>query len=241
MRLGSLNERQTDFLVRAGALAGAATVLGAAARRNTTGAWTGATVVALPLAARGVTGHWPLQGTLRNAVPVEVSTRLAIERPLEEVFDAWRRLEELPAVLRHLESVEQLGDGRSRWRARTPAGEVEWGAEIVEERRPELLRWRSLPGSQIEQDGRLSLSSWRQGDATLLDLRLRIGAGDRSGNGATGARARAAVAALVRPALALEIREDLRRFKNRLEAGEVPTTVGQPSGDRAPIEITNPA
>lgn len=243
MRIGSLSPRQSDLIVRAGALAGAATALGLAARRRTAGAWTGAAALALPLATRGVTGQWPLESTLKNAVPIDVSTRLAIEAPAEEVFDAWRRLEELPGILRHVESVEQLGGGRSHWRAGTPAGEVEWDAEIVEERRPELLRWRSLPGSDVIHEGRLQLTPWRNGHGTLFDLRLHVGSGGRNGDGVKGraaGRARAAVAALIRPALELEIREDLRRFKNRLEAGEVPTTEGQSSGERARLSPSNP-
>lgn len=242
MRIGSLDERKSDLIVRAGVLAGAATALGLAARRRTTGAWTGAAALALPLATRGVTGRWPLESTLKNAVPVEVATKLAIEAPAEEVFDAWRRLEELPRILRHVEAVEQLGNGRSRWTAKTPAGEVEWRAEIIEERRPELLRWRSLPGSDVVHEGRLQLHPWRNGHGTLFDLRLHVGAGGRGNGlkGLAGGRTRAAVAALIRPALELEIREDLRRFKSRLEAGEVPTTEGQPSGERARISPTNP-
>jgi uncharacterized membrane protein len=239
MRLGPLTEHQTDLLVRAGALAGAATVLGMAARRSSPGAWTSAAAVALPLTTRGVTGHWPMAATLAKALPVEIEHRLTVQRPVEEVFDAWRRLEDLPETLRHVEHVEVLDEGLSQWTASTPAGKVEWIAEIVHERRPHLLAWRSLADSDILHEGRLELSPWRGGRGTLLDLRMRIGGG-RAGNGFRRRSARAAVAALMRPALALEVREDLRRFKNRLEAGEVPTTEGQPTGDRRMLELGNP-
>lgn len=239
MRLGSLSEQQTDLILRAGALAGAATVLGFAARRSTPGAWTGAAAVALPLAARGVTGHWPLAEAVGKGLPVEIESRVTIERPIEEVFDAWRRLEDLPESFRHVERVEELGDGLSRWAAMTPAGRVEWIAEIVQERRPELLSWRSLTDSDVLHEGRIELSPWRGGRGTLLDVRMRIGTG-RAGNGLRRSRARAVVAALLRPALAREVHEDVRRFKNRCEAGEVPSTEGQPSGQRSAIELGNP-
>jgi uncharacterized membrane protein len=225
MRRADPESRPVDLLVRAGVLAGAATAVAFAARRRTAAAWSGAAAVALPLAARGVTGRWPLGRPLESALPVAVRAHLSIARRPAEVYDAWRRLEDLPQVLRHVLSVEPLDDGHWRWRARTLAGTVEWQAAIEEERPGERLRWRSLPGSEIQHEGTLELRPGRAGEGTSLDLDLRIGA--------AGPRARAAVAALLRPALALEIREDLRRFKNRLEAGEVPTTEGQPAGERS--------
>lgn len=227
----TLKPRNQEGLLRAGALAGAATLLGLAARRRTAGAWTGAAALALPLAVRGVSGHWPLEESLRDP-SIDVRTTLTIERPPREVFDAWRDLEKLPAILRHLESVEELGDGRSRWVARTPLGSVEWRAEVVEERPGELLRWRSLEGSEVEQEGTLEMSPWRSDDATLLRLHLRAA---HRGGAPTGP-----VAALLRPALVREIEEDLRRFKNRMEAGEVPTTEGQPAGERSAFAPSNP-
>lgn len=221
-----------EALRRAGALAGAATLLGLAARRRTAGAWTGAAALALPLAVRGVAGHWPLEDGLRDP-SIDVRATLTIDRPPREVFDAWRDLERLPEILRHLETVEQLGDGRSRWVARTPLGTtVEWRAEVVEERPGELLRWRSLEGSEVEQEGSLEMRPWRSDDATVLVLHLR--AAHRRG-APTGP-----AATLLRPALAREIEEDLRRFKSRMEAGEVPTTDGQPAGARSTLAPSNP-
>ena len=44
----------------------------------------------------------------------------------------WRNFQNLPRFMRHLESVEDLGDGRSHWVAKGPAGmAVEWDATIV--------------------------------------------------------------------------------------------------------------
>jgi uncharacterized membrane protein len=223
--------RDQEGLRRAGALAGAATLLGLAARRRTAGAWTGAAFLALPLAVRGVSGHWPLEESLRDPA-IDVRATLTIERPPREVFDAWRDLEKLPEILRHLKTVEETGDGRSRWVARTPFGDVEWRAEVVEERPGELLRWRSLEGSEVEHEGSLEMRPWRSEGSTVLLLRLR--AAHRRG-APTGP-----AADLLRPALAREIEEDLRRFKSRMEAGEVPTTEGQPAGHRSPLAPSNP-
>jgi uncharacterized membrane protein len=37
-------------------------------------------------------------------------------------------------------------------------------------------------------------------------------------------------AKLLNPAFATLVRQDLRRFKRLMEAGEIPTIIGQPSG-----------
>lgn len=231
---GTAADGRHETLRRAGALAGSAALLGLAARRGTAGAMTGAAALALPLAVRGIAGRWPLEHALHGPDPVDVAVSLTIARPAQEIYDAWRDLERLPETLRHVEEVEELGGGRSRWVARTAVGgRFEWRAEIVEERPGELLRWRSLPGSDLSQEGSLELTPWRDGEGTLLRVRLRLGP-PQDGRGP------AALGHLVCPALAVQLREDLRRFKNRLEAGEVPVNRPQPAGERAAFTATNP-
>lgn len=239
------HESGGDTLLRVSALAGAAAALILAARRPSTATWTGAAAVAVPLATRGITGHWPLEGPVGGDETVDVRATFTIMRPAVEIYDRWRRLEDLPDILRHVKEVQETEEGHTHWRAETPVGEVEWEAAIVEERRPDILRWQSLPDSDVVHEGRLTLKPWRGGEGTQLDLRLHIGPNHQGRDGkerdeGVVQRVRRAVAALVRPSLELEVVEDLRRFKNLTEAGEIPTTEGQPSGKRPAVEIPNP-
>ena len=81
-----------------------------------------------------------------------VTTAVTIAKPRAEVYAFWRQLENLPQFMIHVASVEETGDGRSRWVATAPGGDtVEWEAEITEEKPGELLAWRSLPGSEIDE------------------------------------------------------------------------------------------
>lgn len=234
-----------DTLLRVSALAGAAAALFLASRRPSTAVWTGAAAVALPLATRGVTGHWPMEGSVGGDDTVEVRATFTIMRPAVEIFDRWRRLEDLPGILRHVKEVRETGDGHSHWRAETPVGEVEWDAAIVEERRPEVIRWQSLPASDLVHEGHLTLKPWRGGEGTQMDLRLHIGPnhrsrGDEERKEGVMQGVRRAVAALIQPSLELQVVEDLRRFKSLTEAGEIPTIEGQPSGKRPVVDIPNP-
>jgi uncharacterized membrane protein len=54
----------------------------------------------------------------------------------------------------HLQSVQSLGDGRSRWRAAGPVGiEIEWDAEISDERIDEFIAWRSVGSTTVTNSG----------------------------------------------------------------------------------------
>lgn len=178
----------------------------------------GATAAA-PVVYRSITGHWPFQGS--QAEPVHVRTTLNIHRPSREVYDFWRSLDHLPRFMRHLEEVETLDEKRSRWTARSPAGKkVSWEAEITEERPGELLAWRSVEGSEVETAGRVSFRDQAEGRGTRMEVDMRLTP--------PGGRAGKALADLLEPATERQIREDLRRFKNLMEAGEVPTNHEQP-------------
>ena len=223
-------ERHQGSLGRVAAFAGAGALLGAAARKRTPTAMAAAAAAALPLVYRGVTGRWPLPQKL-TASPVIVKTRLVVWRPAPQVYEAWRAFDRLPAILSHVDRVDVLDERRSRWSVRAPGGKhVEWEAEITEDRPGEVLAWRSTEGSPLQQLGSLHFDLWRDGGTLLrVDLRLLPPAG----------AAGTAVTALLQPLVEREIHEDLRRFKRALEAGEVPTTVGQPHGERGRFDLGN--
>lgn len=153
----------------------------------------------------------------RGSVKVERVT--TINKPIHEVYQFWRRFENFPRFMRHLESVEMLGEGRSRWRAKAPAGlTVEWEAEILEDRENEWIAWRSLPGSQIENSGSVRFSPAPGARGTELRVQLQY-------NPPAGALGRS-VAWLFGKEPNQQIHEDLRRFKQLMETGEIPLSDG---------------
>ena len=71
---------------------------------------------------------------------IHASGTCIVNLPPDEVYSFWRDFQNLPRFMRHLESVEVMGEGRSRWRAKAPAGQsVEWDAEILEDREDEWI------------------------------------------------------------------------------------------------------
>jgi uncharacterized membrane protein len=144
---------------------------------------------------------------------IKVEQAVSINRPREEIFQFWRNFENLPRFMDNLESVQVLDTTRSRWVAKGPAGSrVEWEAEIHNEIPNELIAWRSLPGSEVDQAGSVHFSPVHN-DGTEVRVILRYSP--------PAGKAGAAVARLFGEDPAHQVAEDLRRFKQVMEAGEV--------------------
>src|SRR5918995_4033656 len=104
-------------------------------------------------------GQYP-QGSCKGVRDMESSTNgkrlvrrsITVNRPIAEVYRFWRELENLPRYSQNLLSVSVDGL-KSHWVAQSPGGTVEWDSEITDDVQNELLAWRSLPGSEIQNQG----------------------------------------------------------------------------------------
>ena len=186
-----------------------------------------AAAAATPFAYRVLTGRWPFEnGDTHTALSGErglhVREAVRIERPVSEVYAFWRQLENLPRVLTHLEQVTERGDGSSHWVARGPADlGVEWDAEIINEVDNKVIAWRSLPDSDVVTAGAVNFKPVREGRATELSVHLQYEP--------PAGRAGAYLARMFGREPSQTIREDLRRLKQVLEAGEIArTSTGEP-------------
>jgi uncharacterized membrane protein len=179
------------------------------------------------LIERGATGHCRVYEALNintagtgedtrralgGSAGTHVDERITINRPIEELYRFWRNLENLPRFMQHLESVERLTDTLSRWRAKGPAGTTfEWTAEIINEVPDQVIGWRSIEGSDVVSAGSVHFDRVGAGQ-TRVRVRLQYSP--------PGGKTGAAVARLFGRDAATEIREDLQRFKQLIEAGE---------------------
>lgn len=173
-----------------------------------------ATLAALvPIAAADV--RCALQLTRGGAAARAADGRqtITVWRPPAEIYNAWRDVESFPRFMRYVESVEARTDGRSHWRARGPFGVVEWEAEIVADRPNELIAWRSLPGSEVDTAGEVRFRTTPDGRGTEIAVEIRYDP-PAGGLGRTVAR-------LAGRDPVQEAHDDLRRFKQVIEVGEV--------------------
>ncbi len=201
-------------------LAAGAALLGVAIRRRSIPFFLGGGALVL----RGASGFCPVCHVLRiRGATVEIEKTISVFRPPHEVYAIWRNLENLPRFMSHLESVTAADDKRSHWVARIPTpARLEWDAVITEDRENESLSWQSAPGSDIEHAGSVYFRAVPGRSAT----EVRVALSYKAPAGIVGA----AVAKLLSTVTDHQIKEDLRCFKAIVEAGERPTTAGQPAG-----------
>ncbi|MEJ2252845.1 MAG: SRPBCC family protein [Nitrospirota bacterium] len=102
---------------------------------------------------------------------VHVKESITIKRKAGDIYGFWRHFENLPRFIDHLDSVEDLGGGRSRWTIKTPVGDLGWESEIVRDEENEVIEWHSLPGSRVQNRGALSLAE-KEGGATEVTVEL---------------------------------------------------------------------
>jgi uncharacterized membrane protein len=151
---------------------------------------------------------------------IRVERSITVNRPQEEVYRFWRQLENLPRFMDHLESVTVLDEERSHWVAKAPAGtKVEWDASIQDEIENELIDWQSLPGSDVANAGSVHFTPAGEGTEVRVVLSYDPPAG----------KVGAAVAKLLGEEPEQQVEEDLRRFKQVMEAVETPARSRKPA------------
>ena len=146
---------------------------------------------------------------------IKVEQSVTINRPVLEVYRFWRNFENLPRFMDHLESVTVLDETRSHWVAKGPVGtRVEWDAVIHNEVDDELIAWRSLPGSEVNNAGSVHFTPTNNGSAT--EVRVVLSYEPPAG------RVGAAFARLLGEEPSKQVEDDLRRFKQVMDSGDVP-------------------
>lgn len=162
-----------------------------------------------------------------NGKGITVEKTVTINRPAAEVYAFWRDFSNLPRFMTHLESVTVSGDGRSHWVAKTPLGHrVEWDAEVINELQDHLIAWRSVGETATPNAGYVHFDEEPGGRGTVVKVSLEYS----PPGGVVGAT----VTKVFHEEPSQQVDEDLRRFKEIMEAGEAPSTAGQPSG-RMPV------
>jgi uncharacterized membrane protein len=190
---------------------------------------------------RGATGYCPVyaaagiatvddsdgtRAALAGPRGVNVEEVVTINAPADQLFRFWRNFEQLPRFMDHLLSVNEIDRRLSHWVAKAPGRQtVEWDAEIINEIPGELIGWRTLEGSDIVSAGSVHFKQALGSRGTEVRVRLQYDP--------PAGKIGATVAWLFGHEPSQVIREDLRRFKQLMETGEIPTIRGQSRGKQS--------
>ena len=195
------------------------------------------TVIGGVLVGRGMSGNCPVYRALnlntaadqggeedlaqRSTVPIHAS--ITVNRPAQELYDLWHRLEDQPKFVVGLESVEILDETRSHWVARVWGGRtLEWDSEITADVPGSRLAWRALPGSDLPHRGSVEFHPATGGRGTVVAVEVEYAP--------PGGRLLTRVAELAGQGPRAIWQKSLARFKAWAETGEMPTVDGQPAG-----------
>jgi uncharacterized membrane protein len=150
---------------------------------------------------------------------------ITVNRSPEELYTFWRDLENLPTIMHNLVSVKKLDETRSHWTAKTVGGAtIEWDAEIADEEPNHYIAWKSEHEAPVRTYGVVKFEPAPGNRGTEVNLILKysmplgiLGAADAAAMGVDPSQ---------------QARQDLQRFKQYMETGEIATTAGQPAGER---------
>jgi len=142
---------------------------------------------------------------------LNIRVSMVINKPREEVYATWRNLSNLPLFIKHLRSVQEQDEKNSTWVMELPGGvgSLQWQAEIVKERPGEMIAWQSLPGSSIDNAGKVGFRNSLGSLGTTVDIILTY----HAPLGKAGEQ----MAKLFTPVFKRMIEDDLRGFKDFVE------------------------
>jgi uncharacterized membrane protein len=147
---------------------------------------------------------------------VLVGRTVTINRPREELYAFWRDFRNLRLFMDNIQSVTVLDTERSHWVVRAPADQtVEWDARITEDEPGELIAWESVGDASVRNSGRIEFRDASNGRGTLVTATFVY---DPPADGVGKA-----IAKLFQREPKIQARQDLRRFKQLMEAGEIAT------------------
>lgn len=168
--------------------------------------------------ARGISGYCPVydavgKGGRMKSTNVNIRTTVNIDKPVNEVYDFWRNLENLPKFMQHLESVVEKDKITSHWTATGPGGigKISWDAHILMDERGKMLSWHSLPDSTIDNAGKILFKENGSG-GTELDVTI-------SYHAPLGIAGEAA-AKLLNPFFERMVKSDIQSLKTYMEIGK---------------------
>ncbi len=145
-----------------------------------------------------------------------VSRTVTINRPRQELYAFWRDFRNLPLFMENIESVTVKDGNRSHWVVRGPAKtDLEWDSEITEDVQDEVIAWRSVEGASVQNSGRVEFVDSSNGRGTVVSVTIAY-------DPPAGALGKA-FAKIFRREPKIQARQELRRFKQLLETGELPT------------------
>jgi uncharacterized membrane protein len=155
---------------------------------------------------------------------VKIVRACTIRRPAAELYQFWKNPENLTRLVKHRVTITRQSETESHWSVSAPAGKrVEWDALVINDELDALIAWRSREGGDVDNAGSVRFEPAPADEGTEVTVALEYNP--------PGGKLGALIAKLTGDAAEQQVADALRNFKALMEAGEIPTTAGQPVGN----------
>jgi uncharacterized membrane protein len=142
-----------------------------------------------------------------------LSAFITVNKPVREVYAFWKDSRNYPQFMENLESIKPTENNRAHWKIKAPAGlSIEWDAAVTNDVPNEVIEWESVEGDQVYNRGTVRFRPVT-GNRTEVELVTQV----KPRGGPLGAKIARVFAAVPKTQLA----NDLRRFKQLIEVGEI--------------------
>lgn len=153
-----------------------------------------------------------------------VGKSVTINRPRAELYAYWRNFANLPTFMNAIERIDLQGETRSIWTIKAPAGQqVQIETELVDVIENEAIGWRSVDGSQIRTNGKVTFEDAPADRGTIVTAEI--------GYEPPGGDLGRLIAKLFQAEPNIQARHELKRFKMLMETGEIATGAHHKSND----------
>lgn len=163
---------------------------------------------------------------------MRVHKAIHIDAPVERVFEFWANAENFPHWMSHVRSVRDEGGNIQHWIVDGPAGvPVEWHAEVYDVIENKQMAWRSIPGSAVDNAGRVRFEDDGAGGTRVQVELCYVPVGGAVGH---------VVAKAFGTDPKSEMDADLMRLKTRIETGNSPHDAAARRAVPAREELSGP-
>lgn len=167
-----------------------------------------------------------LKSSGARAPDIYLERSLLINKSPAECYAFWRDISNLARFTARVVSITALDERRARWIVALPGQrQLQWDSELTVEVPGQRIQWRALSGAPFQHAGAVVFEAAPGKRGTLVKVSMHY----KAPGGSIGA----GLVQWLGPDPFGEVRENLRRFKQLIETGEIPTTEGQPAGQRS--------
>lgn len=147
---------------------------------------------------------------------------ITINRDATELYQYWRDFSNLQNIMDNVVSINVLDEVFSEWVVKAPGGkDVSWRSKITEDIENSLIAWRSDDTAEVFNEGRVSFAPAQGSRGTVVNVMMAYD----PPAGFVGK----VVAKVSQREPDVQLRRDLRRFKQLMETGEIATNVRNPA------------